>query len=220
MTDIGEERRLRAIDLRQHIRALAFAFVGAGVDDRCRDRRSEQFQETPERVIEWQTRTHPRHKNRDRPLCIGNVDWKKQRTLRRFRIWPTREGAETRFQIGQLDRRICPRHVRERPRDGRVVQQIDDRLCDHRRLWTGLSNEPGLVTLEQIELRERNIQSEFRERLRRERERLGGCLRLASSRREIAQRLRPTFRKHLRRGLRHGMKQSTDSPALIPNRTE
>ena len=84
VTDVGEERRLGAVEFSQRLGALALAFVFVGPRDRRRNLRRHQFNETFELGVQRPMRIEARHKIAERRAAFGAAHGRDQRMLGRL----------------------------------------------------------------------------------------------------------------------------------------
>ena len=89
VADVGEECRLRSINLRQCFGALSLFLISSGVGNLGGYSRCQQVEESAIGFIQRQSRADTGHQDPNRPFATGRRDRKRQGLLHGFGIFAT-----------------------------------------------------------------------------------------------------------------------------------
>src|SRR5262249_8684499 len=183
VADVGEERSLGAVDLRQRFRTLAFFLIRASIGYRRRDLRRHQLQEATIQFVELQTRADTHYQETGELMRNVRADRYQDGLTGWISPGPRRHRfAKTPRQILNVLRPPRAHRLGQRPGQAvALVVEVDNRWagCAARDDTSGPSQaRPLSVGIDQVNQREGNVRCVFAEGFRRDGARLFGRLRL------------------------------------------
>ncbi|MFY9294069.1 MAG: hypothetical protein WAP03_25765 [Methylorubrum rhodinum] len=132
VADVGEERRLGLVELRQRLGPPAFLLQDAGVRDGRRDMSGHEVEKTAVARVDDPPRTDPDDEEARRPLVVGVLQRQDERRFDRVGPEVRRDLAAAARKIGHFRRSSRLGDEAERPgaiRRNHIADRVDRRKC-------------------------------------------------------------------------------------------
>ncbi len=219
VADVGEERRLGAIQLGQRLGALAFGLVSARVADRGDDLRGRQLEERAVSGVQAAVRADAADQHAVRLRLVGRRERQRDRLARRLRPSPVWQRAEAFDDAVEHDRRSRVERGTDGPRQRRrigVEVEVGGGQLGVAVLEADAAGEPrgAARVVEQVGQRKRDVRLVLVEHRGRLVARLLSRLGLGGARAQLAQRAELPFAVNLFGGLGHGGEHAADAGPL------